>query len=61
VSRVRSREAQPLADPEVVERLWRDFDDLGPLEPNAIDIGAMSPDRAADLLAQRLDDGSLAI
>jgi len=59
-SRARTREAQPLGDPSVVERLWRDFADLGPLERHAIDIGGKTPDEAADLVAQRLQDGSLA-
>jgi tRNA uridine 5-carbamoylmethylation protein Kti12 len=58
--RARSRASQPLGDPEVVERLWHDFADLGPLEPNAIDIGTSSPEEAADLLARRLRDGLLA-
>jgi len=60
-SRARSRESQPLADHEVLERLRNNFADLGPLEPSAIDIGTKSPAEAADLLAQRLQDGLLAI
>ncbi|HYU59736.1 MAG TPA: AAA family ATPase [Solirubrobacterales bacterium] len=59
-SRARSRGSQSLADPEVVERLWKNFAELGPLEPNAIDIGTSSPEDAADLLARRLQDGLLA-
>jgi len=59
-SRARSRASKPLADREVVERLWHDFADLGPLEPNAIDIGTNSPEEAADLLTRRLRDGLLA-
>jgi hypothetical protein len=30
------------------------------MEPNAVDIGSKNPDDAADLLAERLRDGSLA-
>jgi hypothetical protein len=45
--------------PNVVERLWHDFANLGPLERNAIDVGTKSPDDTADLLALRLRDGSL--
>ena len=59
-SRARSRESQPLSDREVLARLWHDFADLGPLEPNGIEIGARSPAEAANLLAQRLEDGLLA-
>jgi hypothetical protein len=59
-SRARGRPRTPLAEPEVIERLWGDFADLGPMEPNAVEIGSRNPDEAADLLAERLGDGSLA-
>jgi tRNA uridine 5-carbamoylmethylation protein Kti12 len=59
VSRAQKRDASPLTDPDVVERLWHDFSDLGPLEGHAVDLGAETPDEAADLLAGRLRDGSL--
>jgi hypothetical protein len=59
-SRARARASQPLAAPAVVKRLWHDFASLGPWEAHAIDIGQMSPHEAADLLARRLKDGSLA-
>jgi tRNA uridine 5-carbamoylmethylation protein Kti12 len=58
-SRAGAREAQPLADPVVVERLWHDFADLGPLEGHAVDITEEHPGEAADLLEARLRDGSL--
>jgi tRNA uridine 5-carbamoylmethylation protein Kti12 len=58
-ARAAARESQPLADPKVVERLWRDFADLGPLERHAVDLNAEAPAAAADLLAARLEDGSL--
>jgi hypothetical protein len=54
------RESKPLADSEVVERLWHDFAELGPLEPNAIDIDDKSAEEAADLVARRLREGLLA-
>ena len=60
-SRARSRDSQALADLDVVERLWRDFADLGRWEANAIDIGTKSAQEAAELLAQRLRAGVLAI
>jgi hypothetical protein len=56
----RSRPRTPLAEPGVIERLWGAFADLGPMEPNAIDIGSKNPAEAADLLAGRLREGSLA-
>jgi hypothetical protein len=59
VSRARGRESRPLAEPGVVERLWRDFADLGALEPHAVDAGAEGPDEVADLLDSRLREGSL--
>ena len=59
VARAGSRDSQPLADPRVVERLWRDFADLGPLSRHAIDIEAEDPREAADLLEARIRDGSL--
>jgi tRNA uridine 5-carbamoylmethylation protein Kti12 len=60
-SRAELHDPRRPADREVVERLWHDFAELGPLEPHAIDIGATSADEAADLLAGRLRDGSLAV
>jgi tRNA uridine 5-carbamoylmethylation protein Kti12 len=60
LARAASRETQPLADPQVVERLWHDFADLGPLERNAIDTESRSPEETADLLAARLRSGLLA-
>jgi hypothetical protein len=61
VSRARGRTAQPPADPEVVEQLWREFADLAELEANAVDVGAGGPEEAADLVAGRLRTGALAI
>jgi predicted kinase len=59
-SRALARTSQPPADPAVVDSLWRDFADLGPLEPYAVEIGPAGPEQAADLLAERLEDGTLA-
>jgi tRNA uridine 5-carbamoylmethylation protein Kti12 len=61
VSRVRTRASQPLSDHTVVERLWQDFADLGPLEAHAIDVAGHDPGEAAGLLAERLGEGSLAL
>jgi tRNA uridine 5-carbamoylmethylation protein Kti12 len=59
LARAGSRDSQPLADPHVVERLWRDFADLGPLSAHAIDVDTQDPQAAADLLAARIREGSL--
>jgi tRNA uridine 5-carbamoylmethylation protein Kti12 len=61
VSRAGERATQPVADREVLERLWHDFADLGPLERNVIDIETKSPDEAANLVAERFADGSLTL
>ena len=59
LARAGSRDSRPLADPHVVERLWRDFADLGPLSPHAVDVDAEDPQAAADLLEARIRDGSV--
>jgi tRNA uridine 5-carbamoylmethylation protein Kti12 len=59
LARAGTRDPQPLADPRVVERLWHDFADLGPLSRHAVDVGGEDPQAAADLLAARIRDGSL--
>jgi predicted kinase len=60
VSRAKARADRPLAEPDVAERLWHDFADLGPHEGHAIDLDDEDASQAADLLARRLEDGSLA-
>jgi adenylate kinase family enzyme len=59
-ARAAERSSQPLADPAVVDQLWRQFDGLGPLEDHVIEIGTGAADEAADLVAAALRDGSLA-
>jgi predicted kinase len=59
LARAGARDAHPLADPGVVERLWRDFSGLGELERHAVDLADEAPDEAAELVAARLGDGSL--
>ena len=59
LARAGARDSQPLADPQVVERLWHDFADLGPLASHAVDVDTEDPGAAADLLEARLRDGSL--
>jgi len=60
-ARAHARGREPLDDPKVIERLWHDFEDLGDLERNALDLGDSGPEEAADALARRLADGLLTI
>ncbi len=60
-SRLRARESIELAEPAVIEQLWRSFADLGELERHVLSLDAEAPEEVAELLAGRLDDGSLAI
>ena len=57
--RVAGRGGEPVGPPEVVEMLWREFADLGPLEPHAIDAGGSDPEAIADELGERLASGEL--
>lgn len=60
-ARALDRGREPLANPEVVEGLWQNFADLGDLERSALDLDGRSPEEVADMLAQRLEDGLLAV
>jgi tRNA uridine 5-carbamoylmethylation protein Kti12 len=60
-ARAERREHEPLEDPKVIERLWRDFADLGDLEGHALDVGDDKPEDVADSLARLLDKGLLAV
>jgi predicted kinase len=57
LARAEGRGRQSPAGPEVVEQLWRSFEDLGELEQNALDVTGRSAEEAADMLEQRLGDG----
>jgi predicted kinase len=59
VSRAGNRESSRLADPVVVEHLWRGFADLGQLDRHAIDVGDRNAGDIAAELAQRLGAGLL--
>jgi tRNA uridine 5-carbamoylmethylation protein Kti12 len=48
-------------DAEVMERLWRDFADLGDLERHVIEPGEATPAETANMLDQRLRDGQLCV
>jgi predicted kinase len=60
LERVERREGIPPAS-GVVERLWQSFADLGELERNVVDVDGAAPQEAADALASRLAERSLAI
>ena len=59
VSRAAHRMAPRVPDAAVVERLWQDFSDLGPLERHAIDVDAESAREIASVIARRYRDGQL--
>jgi predicted kinase len=58
-SRASSREVAQVADETVVEQLWADFADLGPLERHAIESEGMSAEQVADVVARGLRGGDL--
>ncbi len=57
LERTRGRGSGRLSNADVVERLWRELSDLGPLESHVIENGTRSPEATADVLAQRLRAG----
>jgi predicted kinase len=59
IARVAGRASNSMADPAVVEQLWREFADLDHLERHVIDNEACSPEETADLLTQRLPQALL--
>jgi predicted kinase len=59
LERVGSRASNRLSNIAVVDRLWHDFADLGPLERCAIDSDDKSAERVAEQVAQRLGEGLL--
>jgi adenylate kinase family enzyme len=59
LARAAERDTDRLADPSVIERLWREFADLGSLDAHAVDVRSERPGEVAELLAARLRDGSL--
>jgi tRNA uridine 5-carbamoylmethylation protein Kti12 len=59
IDRAERREGPFLAEPDVIRQLWESFADLGELEPNAVELGAESPEAVADIVATRLEAGEL--
>ena len=45
-------------DAEAVTKIWTEFEDLGELEPHALDVSECSPEEAANTLEQMLAAGS---
>ena len=54
LARAASRTASPLSNAAVIERLWQDFSDLGPLERHTVNSGERTAGATADALAGRL-------
>ncbi|HEV3322231.1 MAG TPA: AAA family ATPase [Solirubrobacteraceae bacterium] len=61
LSRARARAPDRLSDATVIERLSRDFMDLGPLETHVIDTGAQTAEAVADALNELLQTNRLDI
>ena len=59
--RVKGREAHGVTEAEVVERLWQDFADLGPLEAHVIDTENHSASETVQLLQEGLRSGRLVL
>lgn len=59
VERASSRSPNRLSDTAVVEQLWKAFSDLGPLERHAIDIEGQTAEELAELVEERLRNGTL--
>ena len=60
-SRAASRDVGGLVDAGVIEQLWREFADLGSLEPHAIDTDGKSAEETAETVTQLLRDGLLEV
>lgn len=61
VCEARLREREDLFDPGAVARLWADFEDLGALEENAIDVAGLGPDEVAEAIGRALQEGRLRV
>jgi len=57
VTRALARDGHPMRDAAVVRFMWKQFADLGPLEPHAFDSTEESPEATAAALRARLDEG----
>jgi adenylate kinase family enzyme len=59
VERAAARDSARLRDAAVVEQLWADFSDLGPLEKHVIDNGEQSPEETALAIDEALRTSAL--
>ena len=57
VARAVARAGHPMRDPSVVSFMWRQFAELGDLEPHAVDSTGQDPEATAAALRARLDQG----
>jgi tRNA uridine 5-carbamoylmethylation protein Kti12 len=57
VKRVSNREGL-LGEPGVIERLWRDFSDLGELEAHVLEVKEGSPEEVADRIEEGVRAGT---
>jgi predicted ATPase len=61
LTRAASRRSGQLSDAAVIERLWHDFAELGPLEPHVIDSGTQAADALVATLTERLSGDLLLV
>lgn len=61
ISRAGRRDASRLADAAVIEQLWQDFTDLGPLHRHGVDTHNANPEDIAEEVAERLGEGPLSV
>jgi tRNA uridine 5-carbamoylmethylation protein Kti12 len=54
LARASCRAAAPLSDATVVEHLWHDFAELGPLEPHVLDSGTCAVEDVVAALVERM-------
>ena len=57
--RAATRSNHALRDLSVVAQMHRAFEDLGPLEPHALDSTSLTVEDTADEIVRRLADGAL--
>ncbi|HEV2531453.1 AAA family ATPase [Phenylobacterium sp.] len=57
VARAVAREGHPMRDAEVVRFMWKQFAELGELEPHALDSTQQDPDTTTEALRARLEIG----
>jgi adenylate kinase family enzyme len=61
LARARDRASDGLSDASVIERLWQEFAETGPLEAHVIDTASQTAEAVAVVLRERLRNGLLVI